>query len=138
MFFALSEEWAWRGYLEPRFTAMGMPDLQRHLVVGVLWGIWHLPLILSTDYTSIPYLIFLPLFMVSVLLMAIIYGQMRKSSGSVWPAVLMHGMANALAFAILEGDLIAYNNELTGSIITGSITITLAYPLVAFLIWRRR
>ena len=138
MFFALSEEFAWRGYLEPRFTTMGMPDLQRHLVVGVLWGIWHFPLIFSTDYTNVSYLIFLPMFMISVLFLAIIYGQIRKSSRSVWPEVLMHGMANAVGFAILEGNLIAYNNEWLGSIATGGLTITVIYGLVALIIWARK
>jgi hypothetical protein len=45
MLFALSEEWAWRGYLEPRFERLGLPTMKRHAVVGVLWGIWHIPLI---------------------------------------------------------------------------------------------
>jgi membrane protease YdiL (CAAX protease family) len=138
MLFALFEEWGWRGYLEPRFALIGMPDIQRHIIVGLLWGIWHFPLILSTNYTSVPILIFLPLFMLGVLFLAIIYGHMRKSTSSVWPAVLMHGMANALGFAILEGDLIAYDNELLGSIVPGSITITLVYGFTAFLIMRRR
>jgi membrane protease YdiL (CAAX protease family) len=138
MIYAISEEWAWRGYLEPHFTQLGKPDFQRHLIVGVLWGVWHFPLILSTDYTSVPLLIFLPLFMVGIIFLAIVYGQMQKSSGSVWPAVLMHGLANAIGFAILEGNIIAFNNELFGSIVPGSITTTLVYGLIAFLIWKRR
>ena len=137
--FALSEEWGWRGYMEPRFALLGISDLPRYLLVGVFWGVWHFPLILSTDYTTIPMLIFLPLFMVGILMLAIIFGQMRKSSGSVWPAVLMHGMGNTLGFAILEGNLIAYNNELLGNIVPGSIVITLIYGLIAVLIfWRRQ
>lgn len=136
--FAFSEEWAWRGYLEPRFALLGMPDIQRHVIVGILWGIWHFPLILSTDYTNAPIAAFLPLFMLGVILMALIYGPMRASSDSVWPAVLMHGMGNALAFAILEGKLIAFNNDLLGNIGTGSIAISIVYGLIAFVILRRR
>ncbi len=94
--------------------------------------------VVSTDYTSVPLLIFFPLFMVGVTLLSIIFGQLRKSSGSVWLAVLMHGMANALGFAILEGNLIHYNNELFGSIVPGSITTTLVYGLIAFSIWQRK
>jgi membrane protease YdiL (CAAX protease family) len=137
MLFSLSEEWAWRGYLEPRFVILNIPDLQRYLIVGILWGIWHFPLILSTDYTSVPILIFLLLFMIGIFFLTIIYGQMRKSSGSVWPAVLMHGMANAVGFAILEGNTIAFNNELFGNIVPGSVTTTLVYGLIAFMILRR-
>lgn len=138
MLFSLSEEWAWRGYLEPRLSSLGIAHLQRHIVVGLLWGIWHFPLILSTAYTSVPLAIFLPLFMICVILLAIIFGQMRKSSNSVWPAVLLHGMGNAVGFAILEGKILAYNNELFGGIVPGSITVTLVLGFVAFLVWRRR
>ena len=138
MIFALSEEWAWRGYLEPRLMALGIPDIRRHLIVGIIWGFWHFPLILSTDYTNIPHWLFLPFFMVGVLLMAIIYGPMRKASGSVWPAVLMHGLANAVAFAILESDLLVYNNELLGSIGTGGVATTVIYAVVVFLMLRFR
>jgi membrane protease YdiL (CAAX protease family) len=138
MLFALSEEWGWRGYLEPRLSRLGLPDLQRHLVVGLLWGVWHFPLILSTDYTTVALPVFLPLFMIGVFLLAIVFGQMRKSSDSVWPAVLLHGMGNVLGFALLEGNLIAFNNELFGNIVPGSITTTLVYGLIAFLVWQRR
>jgi len=138
MFFALSEEWGWRGYLEPRLALLGMRDIQRHIMVGVLWGLWHFPLILSTDYTSVPLLIFLPLFMIGIIFLAIIFGQMRKSSDSVWPAVVMHGMGNALGFAIVEGNLIAYHNEMLGNIVPGSITITVIYGLIAIVMLRRR
>lgn len=137
MFFSLSEEWGWRGYLEPQLAQLGIPAIKRHILVGVLWGIWHFPLILSTDYTSVPLLIFLPLFMIAILFLAFILGQMRASSGSVWPAVLMHGMGNAWGFAILEANFLADNNELMSNIIPGSITITIIYGLIALLIMRR-
>lgn len=138
MLFALSEEWGWRGYMEPRFALLGMRDIPRHLLVGVLWGLWHFPLIFSTDYTTIPYLIFLPLFMIAIIFLAIIFGQMREAGDSVWPPVLMHGMGNALGFALLEGNYITFNNELLGNIVPGCITITLMYGLIAVLILRRR
>jgi len=136
--FAMSEEWGWRGYLEPRFAQLGMSDIKRHISIGVLWGIWHFPFILSTDYTGVPLEIFLPLFMVAVIFLAIIFGQMRKSSGSVWPVVFMHGVSNAVGFAIQGGKQVAYNNEMYGTIVPGGITITLIYGLIAFLILRRR
>jgi len=136
--FAMSEEWGWRGYLEPRFSQLGVSHLRRHIIVGLLWGVWHIPFILSTDYTGVPLPIFLPLFMVAVIFLAIIYGQMRASSGSVWPVVFVHGMSNAVGFAVLGGNLMAYNNELLGAIVPGGITITLVYGLIALLFMRRR
>ena len=138
MLFALSEEWAWRGYLEPRLALLGAPDLPRHVAVGVLWGVWHFPFILTTDYTTAPLILFLLLFMIGVILMALIYGRMRSSSRSVWPAVLMHGVGNALAFALLGPKLIGYQDELLGGIQTASLGMLAALAVAALLVWRRR
>ena len=138
LIFAVSEEWAWRGYLEPRFALLGIPAVPRHITVGVLWGVWHFPYILSTEYTSAPIGLFLPLFIIGLILLALIYGKMRSSSGSVWPAVLMHGISNALAFPIITGKLIAYGNELLGGIQSASLSVLVALALVALLVWRRQ
>lgn len=112
MLFALFEEWGWRGYLEPRLAALGMPDLRRHLLVGLIWAVWHFPLIVSTDYTEVPLTIFLPLFVVGVTLTAIVYGQLRKASGTVWTSVLIHGVGNTVLWASVQSDLIAVNNKI--------------------------
>lgn len=112
MIFALFEEWGWRGYLEPRLVALGVPDVRRHWFVGIVWALWHFPLVLSTPYTEIPYALFFPLFMVAIILTAIVYGQLRKASGTVWTAVVMHGIGNAFGWAILQSNSLTFNNKL--------------------------
>jgi uncharacterized protein len=112
MIFAMFEEWGWRGYLEPRFVALGVPDTRRHLFVGAVWAIWHFPLILSTVYTEIPYALFFPCFVVAILVTAIVYGQLRKASGTVWTCVVMHGIGNAFGWAILQNNLLTVDNML--------------------------
>ena len=54
--FAAFEEFGWRGYLEPRLAALGVPALRRHLAVGVLWAVWHVPYIVAfgDGYTDAP------------------------------------------------------------------------------------
>lgn len=121
MIFALCEEWGWRGYLEPRLTALNVPELPRHLSVGLIWAIWHFPLIFSTDYTEIPYALFLPIFVIGVTIAAIVYGQLRKVSGTVWTSVLMHGSANALAWALIQNNSITFTNKLLAYIAPESI-----------------
>jgi membrane protease YdiL (CAAX protease family) len=46
--FALAEEIGWRGYMLPRLLGRGVVPAM--LLVGLLHGIWHLPLMLTTDY----------------------------------------------------------------------------------------
>jgi membrane protease YdiL (CAAX protease family) len=137
--FAMFEEWGWRGYLEPRLLALGVPDLQRHLLVGVLWAVWHFPLILSTDYTHIPYAIFLPLFVVGVAVMSVVYGQLRKASETVWTSVLMHGIANAVAWAIIQGDSISFNNKVLAYCGPESVIMIVLFCILAFwMLYKRK
>jgi len=40
----LGEELGWRGYLLPKLMVLG--KLKAYLLLGIVWGLWHLPLIL--------------------------------------------------------------------------------------------
>lgn len=112
--FAMGEEWGWRGYLEPRLSALGLSPNLRHLGVGVLWAVWHVPhiLALGPSYTPLPLHVQLPLFHVAVIAMAFLWGFLRARTGSVWPAVLGHGVANALAFPLLDANVVHISNPL--------------------------
>lgn len=44
VFLMISEELGWRGWLQPRLSGLGFWPMCG--VVGVLWGIWHAPIIL--------------------------------------------------------------------------------------------
>ena len=91
----LGEELGWRGFLTPRLVAiLGRPGT---LVAGLIWALWHLPIILlGYNYGGQPWaglLIWLPLCMaLSVLLTAF-----KDRGGSIWPAALGHGALNQLA-----------------------------------------
>lgn len=104
------EEFAWRGYLTPRFQALGLPNLQNHLLTGVIWGLWHVPYWLFflagtiNQYTSLGLGVFIALALLGLLPTAIIYGELRLKTGSLWPAYLAHNMTNAIsAQLVLEG-----------------------------------
>ncbi len=92
--FALGEETGWRGYMLPRLT--GLAIVPAMLLVGFLHGVWHLPLMLTTDYyhsTGNP-LIVVPLFLVTLTLAGVFYGFLRIWTGSVWPVAIAHAAAN--------------------------------------------
>ena len=42
--FAFGEEFGWRGYLLPKLMPLG--KLRAYLLSGIIWGLWHLPLVL--------------------------------------------------------------------------------------------
>jgi membrane protease YdiL (CAAX protease family) len=89
------EEWGWRGYLLPRLLPLGQwPAL---LLSGVIWGLWHAPIILlGYNYPLHPNLGWL-LMVGFCVVWAILLGWTRLATGSVWPAVLAHGAINGAA-----------------------------------------
>ncbi|MDP5273723.1 CPBP family intramembrane glutamic endopeptidase [Chengkuizengella axinellae] len=132
--FALFEEWGWRGYMEPRLAALGIPDFKRHMIVGFIWSLWHIPLILSTNDTDIHYFIFFPLFIISVLLLAIVYGQIRKHSKTVWPCVIFHGISNTFAYALIDTNALTFNNKVLAYISPESLFSIVLWGIVSWLL----
>jgi uncharacterized protein len=92
--FALGEEIGWRGYMLPRLLGFGAVPAM--LIVGFLHGVWHLPIMLTTDYyhnTGNPLLV-VPLFLVTVTLAGVFFGFIRIWTGSVWAVAIAHAAAN--------------------------------------------
>ncbi len=92
---ALLEEVGWRGYMLPRMTGLGVGTAM--LVTGLLHGVWHLPLVLLTDYYHVGDMrIVAPLFLVTLTLAGVFYGFLRLWTGSVWPVAVAHAAANTV------------------------------------------
>lgn len=53
--FGFGEEFGWRGYLLPKL--MGLGKFKAYALVGVIWGLWHAPLVLVRfNYPGYPML----------------------------------------------------------------------------------
>lgn len=103
------EEFGWRGYLQPKLMPLG--ERKAVLLTGIIWGVWHWPIILmghnyGTDYFGAPFLG--PLAMVwFTIVLSIIYGWITIKAESVWPAVIAHGAGNeiaALGLLFIQGN----------------------------------
>ncbi len=90
---ALGEELGWRGWLLPKLMPLGtLPAL---LISGVVWGIWHAPLILlGYNYPNTPGWLALTAMVSMCILIGAVFGWLRLRSGSVWPAALAHAAFN--------------------------------------------
>lgn len=90
---ALGEELGWRGWLLPKLMPLGtLPAL---LVMGVVWGLWHAPLILlGYNYPDAPGWVGVAAMVVMCVLVGAVFGWLRLRSGSVWPAALAHAAFN--------------------------------------------
>jgi membrane protease YdiL (CAAX protease family) len=102
-FFAFFEEVGWRGYLAPR--VYGLNDgLLGHVLVGLIWASWHFPYLRELwAHTSEGLVTLLPRFILGTIVFAVVYGEIRIRTGSVWPAVLMHWIGNTFANTLLTG-----------------------------------
>jgi len=100
------EEFGWRGFLQPRLDPMGA--VASLVLVGVIWGFWHAPIILlGHNYPDAPVLgVFL--FVPFCVIWSILLGATRRWTGSLWPAALGHGAINAsagfIAMVIAAGE----------------------------------
>lgn len=88
---AFAEEIGWRGYLLPHLLPLG--NMRAMLLSGLLHGLWHLPLMLLTPFYHAGgnRFIVVVLFLLTLTVAGVLYGYLRLTSGSVWPAALAHG-----------------------------------------------
>jgi membrane protease YdiL (CAAX protease family) len=100
MSYALGEEIGWRGFLVPElYKTQGFTKTS--LISGLIWGIWHLPILLFADYnigTQSWYA--MSCFMVLAVSISFIYTWFRIKSGSLWTAVILHGSHNLFVQSI--------------------------------------
>ncbi len=91
---ALGEEIGWRGFLVPElYKTQGFTKTS--LISGLIWGVWHLPILLFADYNSgTPAWFGMTCFMVLVISISFVYTWFRMKSGSLWTAVILHASHN--------------------------------------------
>lgn len=94
------EEWGWRGYLLPKMLekCKMLPTL---IFSGLIWGIWHAPIIAlghnyGTGYPGYPYLGIFAMCVFCIVL-GICFSYVTIRTGSCLPAVLAHGSVNGFA-----------------------------------------
>ena len=90
--FVVGEELGWRGYALPRLLA-GKSALAASMILGVLWGAWHLPtfFVPGAPQHGLPFSAFVILTVAYSILFTWVYIHTR---GSVLISTLLHGSIN--------------------------------------------
>lgn len=98
-FFTFGEEFGWRAYLLPKLLPLG--SRTAIIVLGVIWGVWHWPVIAmghnyGLNYPGVPWS-----GMLMMVWFTLVTGTflcwLTLRSGSVWPAVIGHAAINGIA-----------------------------------------
>ncbi len=141
------EEFAWRGYLTPRFEALKVHPFINYLLTGLIWAGWHVPywLYFVDRATLQSHTVFsLPVFILAAFLMmpfhAFAYGELRQVSKSVWGPFLMHNVANAISLPLLTNGFVQLNGALGTIFSPGAegIISALLMGLIGFGLYRYR
>lgn len=128
MIFTFGEEFGWRGYLLPRLAPLG--GVPAAIITGIVWGLWHAPLIIlyGYNYPGHPWL-GVVMMVVFTIALGMIFAWLRFRSGSVWPSTLSHAAFNAQAGF---GALLLTPAD---SLLRAPIGLIGLVPMIIFAIW---
>jgi membrane protease YdiL (CAAX protease family) len=125
---AFGEEYGWRGYLQSELTRLGR--VRGVLLVGIIWGIWHWPVIwMGYNYPGQPVLGSIAMVVWCILLAYFLAYAVFKSKG-IWSAAFLHALNNqALSFfviAVVTPNSVLYSFGIgLPSLVLGAIIILL-------------
>lgn len=134
MLTAMGEEIGWRGYLVWALCSK-YRTMTGLLLSSVIWGLWHVPLLVSGLYMpGTPLWYQITTFLLLILPMGCVIGMLTLRSRSLWPAILFHTLHNyydQLVFGqyTIGDDKMYFVSE------TGMFTILFAWITFAVLYW---
>jgi len=88
------EEYAWRGVLQNTWSRYG--NRPAALLVGLVWGVWHIPVILAGIHTYPPTLLGVLLGLLFFTLWGVVQSYAVLKTGSIWVAAFLHGLVNSV------------------------------------------
>jgi membrane protease YdiL (CAAX protease family) len=134
---ALGEEIGWRGFLTPQMAKINSYTATS-LWMGVIWSIYHYPLLLGSDYnTGGPKWLALTCFTVMVISSCFIYTWMRLKSGSLWTGAILHASHNLFIqtmftpLTVDKGDANLYIDEF-------GVVLPVVSVIAAVIFWLKR
>jgi membrane protease YdiL (CAAX protease family) len=133
---AFGEEYGWRGYLQSELFKLGR--MRGVLLLGVIWGAWHWPLILmGYNYPGHPLLGMLLMALYTIGL-AVVLGYTVLKSGSVLLSAYLHALNNQVVAFIAAMGFKPFDNAFSFDIgIYGIVTLAIVvFFILRDPIWR--
>jgi membrane protease YdiL (CAAX protease family) len=115
------EELGWRGFLQPRLQRR-FSALHASLGIGVVWGLWHVPMILTGTGG---FTVFWE-YMLNVTVMSVILGWLYNNTDGALPVVMIaHASHNMPPIGDAAGDVPAVFDTLSGDAIFYLLCVSL-------------
>jgi membrane protease YdiL (CAAX protease family) len=134
---AFGEELGWRGFLFPELHRMSS-FTTASLIGGILWMLFHLPLILFSDYNSgAPKAFAVAMFLIAAIAQSFVHNWFRATSGSVWPPTVLHASHNIFFLNVFDPLMARYPR--TDFFVTEfGVGLMLVSVLMALYVWAHR
>lgn len=135
---AFGEEVGWQGFMVPKLSEVtGFTGTA--LLRGVVWSVWHFPLILGGVYgtTDTPAWYRLACFTITMTGVSFAFAWVGLRSGSLWTAVLMHASHNVFIQSIYPGITESAGRMSWYVDEVGAWTALAAVGVAVFFWWRR-
>ena len=117
------------------------------MLTAVIWGLWHIPYWIFflgeeviNSYSNLGMTWFIVLAIIGIFPTALVLGELRLKTDSVWPAYIAHNITNALSAQLMIEGFIRFkpNAELLFSPNTdGLVMIVLFWALGLWILKRR-
>ena len=125
------EESVWRGYLTAKLLKTKLKDIWLYLIVGVVWGAWHLPYYLfflpqadMLQVLPVGKLAFVFISIISMICWTVMFVEIYRITKSIWSVVLLHAIEDSfINHLVIDGHIsIMAGKEMLISPIAGVIT----------------
>lgn len=88
------EEYGWRGFLLRELAPFGRRVST--LLIGLIWGLWHIPILLTGMHTYPPTWLGFGLALTFFTLWSFVQSYVVYKVGSIWAAAFLHGVVNGV------------------------------------------
>ena len=132
---SLGEEIGWRGLLSPAWTARWGLTIGG-AASGLAWGVWHLPLLTAFGFGELPAWYAIALFVLDIVAVGYVCAWLRWRSGSVWPAVVVHSVHNALLYPLFDMNTTPIGTRTAYAVGETGFALAAVNIVFACLVWR--
>jgi len=124
-----AEEPGWRGYALPLMRD-SIGALRASLVIGLAWGLWHLPFFVIPGAESVVGGVALPWFLLLTVASSVLFSWVYLETGSIFIAVLGHASVNTTL-----GTLGVLGPESGGTLVALNVALTWLAAGFVILLW---